>query len=81
MLAANKPKKVLALSFRLSIACPSPAPVNALGTYLLALGEGGGRTGHKLSAAPLSGTAQLEAQAHCLAISFQATSINILFSP
>ena len=34
-----------------------------------------------LSAAQLSGTAWLAAQAHCLSVSFQVTSINILFSP
>lgn len=81
MLAANKPKEVLALSFHLSMACPSPAAVRTLGTHLHAPGEGCGRTGRLLSAAPLPGTAQLEAQAHCLSVSFQATSINILFPP
>lgn len=43
--------------------------------------------GHAISAAQpsgaaqLSATAQLKVQVHCLSISFQVTSINILFSP
>lgn len=39
------------------------------------------RAGDRLSAAQLSGPAQLEAQAHCLSVSFQVIPINILFSP
>ena len=80
--AANEPKRAGGLS------PPTPtllAPLLHLSKLWapIALPKGGQRekAGDVLSAAQLSGTAQLAAQAHCLSMSFQVTSINILFSP
>jgi len=81
-LTANEPKK------RDQLFPPSPAllaPLLHLSKLWapIALPKGGRReeAGAVLSAAQLSGTAQLAAQAHCLSVSFQVTSINILFHP
>lgn len=79
---ANEPKKGGGLS------PPTPtllAPLLHLSKLWapIALPKGGQRekAGDALSAAQLSGTARLAARAHCLSMSFQVTSINILFHP